>query len=255
MVLQPPVLTRIRIRSPTRFFASTEQDATYLDWKCISTDTPVKSLVLYSRQPVQLKPDYTLGATFVRYWDALPEELRVNIIAENMMAYPHRQALRHSPERFIKLYPHCRMTPQIARMATEAYYKNNEFLIQLTTGMPNRYPPAPFNDLIRRLYLTMYIFRSQWTFLRKLSLGMLGFGNLKYIEILISWHYPSKDVDGTEWDNFVDDTLNDPIVFSCEGKVALATRPAGLKMRGPRHMRADPAQEAAIQSRIRFGVK
>ncbi|KAF2449925.1 hypothetical protein P171DRAFT_440358 [Karstenula rhodostoma CBS 690.94] len=255
MFLQAPVFVRIRIRSPTTFFATAEEDPMYPNWKSISTRAPVNSLVLYSTQSVQLKPDYNLGPTFVRYWDKLPEELRVNIIAENMKAYPARQNPRFSMDLFTKLYPHCRMTPQIARIAMEGFYKHNEFLIQLNSGIPNRYPPAPFNDLIRRLHLTMYIRRSQWTFVRNLSEGKLGFAHLKYIGIVVSWHYPPQDIDGTEWDAFVDETFDHRIEFSCEGELSLLARSAAAVVSVPSFVRGSPAQLAMMQSRIRFAAK
>ncbi|KAJ4360851.1 uncharacterized protein N0V89_001418 [Didymosphaeria variabile] len=253
MTLQPPVLIRIRIRSATQFFASTGDNPTNPEWKSITTEAPVNSLVLYSRLPVHLKPQYTLGPLFVRHWENLPEELRVMIITQNMIAYPVRQGCRYPMDLITKLFPHCRMTPHIARMATEAFYRNNEFLIQLNSGMPNRYPPAPLNCLIRRLHLTMYICRSHCTFLRKLSEGRLGFGSLRYLRIKISWHFPVRDSDNTDWDNFIDDTTDNPIEFLCGGSLAVISRPAGLIMYVHRLMRADPAKQAVIQDRIKFG--
>ncbi|KAK7185018.1 hypothetical protein DPSP01_002848 [Paraphaeosphaeria sporulosa] len=255
MFLQAPVLVRIHIRLPTMFLATAEEDPMYPDWKSISSSAPVNSLVLYSTQPVRLKPNYTLGSTFVRYWDKLPEELRVSIIAENMKAHPARQTPR-TQALLTKLYPHCRMTPQIARLAITGFYKHNEFLVQLNSGMPNRYPQVPYNDLIRRLQLSMYIRRSQWEFVQKLSEGKLGFANLKYVSILISWHYPAEDIDETEWDDFVDETRNDCIEFSCDGIVDLVARSAAaITCRAPKYVRGDLAQLTVIQSRIRFGVK
>ena len=48
MFLKPPVLVRIRVRTPDVFFATAEEDTSYPDWKTISTSAPVNSLVLYS---------------------------------------------------------------------------------------------------------------------------------------------------------------------------------------------------------------
>ncbi|KAL1600609.1 hypothetical protein SLS60_006995 [Paraconiothyrium brasiliense] len=255
MTLQPPVLVRIRIRSATQFFATTGENPMNPEWKSITTEAPVRSLVLYSSPRVHLKPQYTLGPLFVHYWESLPEELRVMIITQNMIAYPVRQGHRYQVGLLTNLFPHCRMTPEIGRIATEAFYRNNEFLIQLNSGMPNRYPPAPFNCLIRRLHLTMYICRSHCTFLRKLSEGKLGFGSLKHLSIKISWHCPMRDSDAADWDNFIDDTTDNPIEFPCKGSLTLLNRSVGLIMCGNMFLRADPAKRAIIQERIKFGKK
>lgn len=256
MSLQSPVSIRIRVRGPTEFFAAIGDSSLHPEptWMAVSSHAPVKSLVLYCSQPIQLQPLYDLGPTFVRYWHNLPEELRVSIITQNMIAHPARQNWRTSIDLHTKLFPHCRMTPQIARLATEAFYMNNEWLIQLNSGIRNRYPPAPLNGFIRRLYLRMYINHSHWMFLRKLSDGKLGFGGLKRLNVEIDWHFPAREVDVTEWELFIEETEENPIEFSCKGSVKFNKRPPSLAMSGVKNVSAQDNQ-IVVRNRITFGVE
>lgn len=93
------------------------------------------------------------------------------------------------------LLSYCHMTPEIARLATEAFYKHNEWLFVLdspTNAIPcnnfNRYSSPTMNHMIRRMYITMCIRLMYINFLRKLSKGALGFLNLKNLAITMEWN-------------------------------------------------------------------
>lgn len=120
------------------------------------------------------------------------------------------------------------MTPEIARLATEAFYKHNERLLVLdssTNAIPcnnfNRYPSPTMNHMIRRMYITMRIRLMYTNFLRKLLKGALGFQNLKNLEITMEWNWPPTFADVEAWHRFHNETTDDPVCFPCDGSVLI----------------------------------
>lgn len=286
MVLQPPFC--IQVRSPKKFLVWMNDDAfDHNDtinpnsinpkWTDVSVSILDGSIFIYSeRSPVKLVPEYTLGETFARCWNNLSEEIKVSshssksgdylltlrqamIIKKNMFCSV-RPSFRTRHVGFEQvLFPYCRMTPEIARLATEAFYNNNEWLVELNSpinAIPrynfNRYPSPILNNMIRRMYITMYIRPVHTNFLRKLSKGVLGFHNLKNLEITVEWKWPPTFPDFQAWHQFHTEATHDPVVFACDGSVHIEPASSSWIMTGARYAPYMLDKEILLRERIVF---
>lgn len=161
-----------------------------------------------------LRPDFRLTPEFARGWNNLPVELKTRILERNLsnlLGTSRKHGLRQGDEKTI-LFRYLRMTPEIAHLSREIYYKNNTFMVSMEI---NRivldfhraryenvacYPPRSGNRFIRTVNISIEAKRSlreYWPMIQRMDSGGYGFQNLRFVGIRVRNLVPApKLLDG-----------------------------------------------------------
>ncbi|KAF2114315.1 hypothetical protein BDV96DRAFT_647021 [Lophiotrema nucula] len=189
----------------------------------IQAATPIR---LHNTGSIEVESTAPLDTRFVNGWNKLADELKVQILKHNLGCRP----IHHYDARVkvnSKLLPHLQMSPDIARLAEETFYKHNTFVVTPYGSHWDRrfaYPPRRVNTYIRRLSIVTDM-DSDWALLRKLARGDYGFENLRHVTL--TYEFGTADTllgleNGDDERRYLDEHwLSEPIVFHPEGEITL----------------------------------
>ncbi|KAF2875701.1 hypothetical protein BDV95DRAFT_654568 [Massariosphaeria phaeospora] len=194
------------------------------------------------------KPSQRLNAMFATGWNKLPDELKVRILEYNL------QTTRICGKRAVRkiLLPYLRMTPDIATLSKEIFYKTNKFHFNITNDevergvihhpmlplLISRPPSQVVAPQIRHLAVTTYLSEATWAVLIEISKGGYGFQALTTLEITIDMSLLNRVRDF--W-KFAEEVLGEGVSFSCHGHVRFVS-----------FTTKEPEVKAEIRSKIRF---
>jgi hypothetical protein len=127
----------------------------------LSAETPT---TFFLPSVMRLEPLGQLGPDFVLGWRKLLEELRIQILAHNLVSpNPIRHTRDGSFTLSPTLYNYLAIGPEIARLAHETFYRENSFQFQRLLTSTNRcikLHPAGIRLLIKRLTLVVELCES-----------------------------------------------------------------------------------------------
>ncbi|KAF2635716.1 hypothetical protein P280DRAFT_553574 [Massarina eburnea CBS 473.64] len=291
--LDPVVIrTPIQICSGRPLTIKSASEISIFDPVRISCTVPVTIEPLWKNEKATVSLCSDINSDFVQGWNKLPDELRVRILGSGIRGVAghwiqttlsssiHEGDFVNgplviddiSPARLWKycLFPYLKMTPEIATLSKEIYYKTNIFHIGaprtisprmrgLTTYL--RYPSPAVNHYIRNIRMSIDMSPSHWKFLERLAGGAYGFANVNYVQVNLRW---SPDVAGqwlqmgndiplqNKWEDFVR-VIGNGVNFSMAGEVVfhdvLERDQSLMDFRG---LKTD--MEGEIRGKIRFSV-
>jgi hypothetical protein len=144
---------------------------------------------LRSKHKLVIHPPFTKA--FAPAFNNLPDELKVMILKHNLIlnvvVSDYNTVSWH-------LLPYLRMTPKIAALAQEIFYKDNNFQAQISPlgydpsidrAYRMKYAPQPINHSIRHLYIDIEMCQDNLDKLTNLANGMYGFSALQIIKISV----------------------------------------------------------------------
>jgi len=177
---------------------------------------------------MRLFPLGDLGADFVRGWNSLPEELKLHVLSFNLVDAEYiwyDVNLRSRSRRFapkLGLHKHLAMGPEIARLAQEVFYRQNEFCIKVGR-LTTRFPPPAKRMHIRRIRLCAELNVRGWETIKRMANGGYGFDLLA--EVCVAFHCASRTVASGD---LLHGIPLEPIVFTCRGSVVFEAAFAAL---------------------------
>ncbi|CAI6333548.1 unnamed protein product [Periconia digitata] len=207
-----------------------------------------KSSTIRSAFPVTLEikfddtfdiiPAVPLNSSFREGWYKLPDEIKLMILSfagdtiyetdDNEMWDVFKYSdVMDIPNSVLAKFLRCR--GDIARLGREAFYRVHTFQVCLDEHK-FFYPKQSVNQFIRYLEIKVgvYLEYDQWRKLKDLAAGSYGFGNLKYIELIVVWDWDSIANAYDEYDIFKNSMdgghppilPREPIQFNSRGTVS-----------------------------------
>ncbi|KAF1958159.1 hypothetical protein CC80DRAFT_546398 [Byssothecium circinans] len=182
--------------------------------------TPIlicKGAKITSNVTLYFQPAGPVGPDFVAGWNKLPDEILMEIVAQDLFSIFGRR--RYSDRAMLD---QVRKTPQIAGIVMEAFYKYNTFELRLRrrgnkASEPEEvrfffaYPPRRFNNLVQFLRFRLTVQPDAFRFLRKLLEGEYGFENLRELDVEVGYKGSclGPDAKYSSVDEFVGEVLLD----------------------------------------------
>jgi hypothetical protein len=174
---------------------------------------------------MQIEPAEQLGPAFARGWRKLPDELRLEVLVDNLVS---ADPIRRTADGFTMrqtLYNYLAMGPEIARLAHDTFYRENSFEFRpsrrcglIMIAQPFILPPQPLRPLIKRMTLVVDIDERDWDKLEHFSKSGWGFTNV--IEITIKFEIDTfvlSTLPDSTWQ--MDPILNRPFFFPSKGQI------------------------------------
>lgn len=153
----------------------------------LSATTP---LPLTATKAMRITPSEPLSPEFAEGWRKLPDELRVEVLAHNLVC---RQPIVHNHVRSgdklrldcalgTQLRHHLALGPEFASLARQIFYERNTFTVRY-----NELPPIAVRGYIRSISMNekhRYSHESvSWKILERLAAGTLGMDNLQHLRL------------------------------------------------------------------------
>ncbi|KAF2635720.1 hypothetical protein P280DRAFT_484386 [Massarina eburnea CBS 473.64] len=228
----------------------------------ISSTAPITFFT--TDHPYTVSANVPLGSGFVKGWNKLPDELKLQILS-SVVSFPTSPMNFKSVE-LTKLEPFIFMTPEIRALSTELFYGKTTILS--TLGV-RKLPPLFAQPYVRKLELTMCLCdlglrnnNTAFAFLRRVSKGETNFQRLQHIRIIFSWAaWWEEDAlfvwEVRFWDRLCRDVLQD-INLPCSGIVDFRYHPQvlmgpGLIMKVGDKVKAK--MEKIVRDRFHFNVQ
>jgi hypothetical protein len=225
----------------------------------VSALTPI-TLHVKSRRTIS--PSAALGAEFAHGWNSLPEELKLHVLSFSLTAKGGEVKYQNARGYFTlqdTLLAHFLMGPEIARVAHDAFYKENIITIRsFVSNNPERHevlrlPPYVSRNAIRFLRLVLDCDSIHWCTIEMCATARLGFLNLRQIQIVFSWHKGSNE----ECHHFLDCVLfgqTHHISFLCAGEVVFRGSPSSeiVQRLNQYHGSSQASVENTIRSLVSF---
>jgi hypothetical protein len=153
---------------------------------------------VHIRSEVELKimPAGPLTSGFARGWRKLPNELKLDVLRHNLVFPTSIWPANINAVVKRELLPYLIMTPDIAEVAQAVFYRENQFIMQLSSSTSDSssssilaIPPVPMRSFICRLTLLTRLTNLDWHIMRSIYGGpRAGFINLVHIEVrCLSW--------------------------------------------------------------------
>ncbi|KAF1993628.1 hypothetical protein P154DRAFT_527622 [Amniculicola lignicola CBS 123094] len=230
-------------------------------------------IIITSEKSVRISSTSALGADFARGWHKLPDELKERILyfctflASPVDRFTAGRKL-NAPYWEYSLLRYLRMTPEIATMAMNLFYKRNEFRLfpcrQTTSRGGMLYPKPHFNRIIRRVVLKIDSIQKAWDNVKKLASGHYGFENMRHVRIVVSaalyFRLPISAPDiptrFSRWKTGAQSMMADGVTFRCEGE--LFCQPLGrVELQGLNMTQAEARQyelqvQELVESKVTF---
>jgi hypothetical protein len=180
---------------------------------------------------VYLVPDAPLGLEFVAGWTKLPDELKVLILAQNLV-FDESVRFRNWKEITERvLFPHLRMTPEIANLAREVFYTQNEFqlfrggdrVIHIHQGiMWRRFLKPPNRDMVRHVKVPIMLYQDDLGAISATSKTIPGFSSVKHLRLVLYLHVPWK---GNNWEGLLKNEMAPTLAFDVPGCLEVYPHP------------------------------
>ncbi|KAF2249522.1 hypothetical protein BU26DRAFT_319100 [Trematosphaeria pertusa] len=241
-------------RTPTEALCATNPPIhlytpTNLVWKgtqSISSPSPItiNGVTIWSSAPIHilggpqgqhLLISTTLSPNFARGWSRLSDELKLRILSYNLVEdRPVGIMDRALGSIFMQ---HLRMTPEIATLSRDIFYKMNTFELRPRSASIRRvvspavfdFPKPAVNAHIRKVQFIVRLRGGEWHFLRRFANGSYGFPNLQELHVYIDQR--CEYVLRGDWDRFVQHSVGTGLEFSCSGNLQVL-RPQKIRLRG-----------------------
>lgn len=142
---------------------------------------------------VRIATTEPLGKGFADGWGKCPDEIKTHILVCNLTL--NEAVTRDLQEDALQKY--LRMTPEIAGLANETFYKSNTFKVDVRNyawygppPLPHMsicwHPPAMFGHHIQKIELCLELATYQWYHVGRLAQGQYGLSNLKHVKISVN---------------------------------------------------------------------
>ncbi|KAF1958168.1 hypothetical protein CC80DRAFT_502961 [Byssothecium circinans] len=173
-----------------------------------------------------------LGCMFEKCWSRLPDELKLRVLRTQLV-----QSLPVERANKAEFYHYLKMTPEIAALSKDIYYKENTFNIG---PIPLRGQSSLFGDIglcgpaletrpfVHHLTFTLGIDPSgmEWRLLKRLANGEFGYTNLVHVEIQVPWDMKRRrdhriDTSVKDWSSKYNYWLSGSVEFPCALTVGL----------------------------------
>ncbi|KAF9691051.1 hypothetical protein EKO04_011204 [Ascochyta lentis] len=146
-------------------------------------------MLLSSSSPVHVIPFGVLSPGFTRGWSRLPTELKLAILRHNI-TYPSAiWPANANTAMQASLFPHLRMTPEIAYLSRSLFFAENTFIIlsgQDELSLIHGFPPVSVRPLMRRVKLILSLAPYEWETVNTIAQKSHGFERLTYVEVQCS---------------------------------------------------------------------
>ncbi|KAH6633788.1 hypothetical protein C7974DRAFT_412758 [Boeremia exigua] len=214
-------------------------------WITSPTELEVNGVLMVPTKPFCISvPLYTLvfsmaplGPAFAKGWSKLPSELKVEILAHNLVIDPERGVSSFSDVRETFL-EHLQMTPEIAELAKHVFYKMNVFNVAQIRNLRlvYAYPSSIFNGMIQKVMITV---TDGWLVVSRIAQASHGLSGLRHVSV--GFHYARK------WDTFVAGAMD--VQFRCRGEIFIF---GGGPFESERNVPSIQDQMDYLKSRISF---
>lgn len=217
-----------------------------------------------------LVPRAPLLPVFVRGWNKLPNELKINILEFNLIC-DTRIDLEIYDYHLDILHDHLRMTPEIADMSENIFFGKNEFefhiedLLELGGSDWNYYRLAQISKLCLRVYVNHEHYEGSWEVIEALFAVLDCFTNLSHVILKIQWgtllsSYGTVDPgDESKWLELLQSILGDgQASVAADGEVIFLKDPKVDGLRGRIYCPSTDVlakMEDLIKSRVIFQPK
>ena len=185
----------------------------------ITANTPT---MLSSPTAMTLLPLGSLGADFLLGWNSLPKELKLHVLSFNLVdnEYIWLTIIREIRSQRFTLGPdlrrHLAMGPEIAQLAQEVFYQQNEFCIKARRAAFHL--PHPTKRMhIRKIKLCVELDVRGWEVIQKMAAGGYGFDLIAEVHVAFYCAFMNA-----EFGELLHDVPLEPIVFTCRGTVVFA---------------------------------
>ncbi|KAH7402215.1 hypothetical protein DE146DRAFT_780640 [Phaeosphaeria sp. MPI-PUGE-AT-0046c] len=201
----------------------------------ISSASPIR--IIRHAMPgcaIHVEPTASLDAAFAAGWAKLPDELKEQILAHNLVNATSKAYIEYetycAPWDIGILLHHLRCTPEIANLSREIYYKQNVFCLEpeeLEGSYARPYKllhPGPFvSSLIRLIEFKCKLGTRAFALLERFAMMHDRFPNLRYLKLI----FDASACLGTGRVNFrrwLDTVISDAIEFPCKGEMEVVDK-------------------------------